>query len=368
MKLRSKIGLGFAAFIVLAAIAVRLVLGYDADCGPPPADYRGDDAMKAARYHCYGGPEILRIEEVQKPSPGAGEVLVRVHAAGVNPLDWHYLRGTPYLMRLLAGIGRPRDNRLGVDFAGTVEAVGTDVTRFEPGDDVFGGAAGAYAEYLLVREDGAIARKPQGVPFDQAAGVAIAGVTALQGLRDKGRIEAGDRVLINGASGGVGSFAVQIAKAYGADVTGVCSTRNLERVLALGADHVIDYTQQSYLEGNQSFDLILDMVGNHSLTDNLDVLEPDGVLVTVGDADIGDWIDPLLGALGSLIISPFVSQEIVGFIARLDPGDLQILASMMAEGRLQTLVDSHYTLQQLPEALAYSEDGHASGKLIVELD
>jgi NADPH:quinone reductase-like Zn-dependent oxidoreductase len=368
MKLRHKIGLGLLGTLVVAIAALGVTLGYDAECTPPSDSATKGERMQAIRYRCYGGPEVLRLEDAPRPVPGEGQVLVRVQAAGVNPLDWHFMRGKPYLMRLLSGIGRPKDSRLGVDFAGTVEAVGPGTTQFAPGDEVFGGSTGAYAEYLVVGEERTIVRRPANVPPEQAATVAIAGITALQGLRDKGRLEAGDKVLINGASGGVGTFAVQIAKAMGAEVTGVCSTRNLEMVRSIGADHVIDYTRESFIEGDRRYDLILDMVGNHSLLDTVDALEPDGVLVRVGDADSGDWIDPLLGALGALIVSPFISQDIVGFIARLDRADLQILADLMAEGRLTPVIGQRYSLQEVPDAIRHSEEGHAQGKIVVAVN
>ena len=221
--------------------------------------------MKAIVSRCYGSPAVLRLENIAVPTPKDDEVLVRVRAASVNPLDWHYMRGTPYLVRTESGYGTPENPRLGVDFAGTVEAVGRNVKRFQPGDEVFGGKTGAFAEYVTIREGRAIAVKPTNVTFEQAASVPIAGLTALQALRDKGKIHAGQKVLINGASGGVGTFAVQIAKSYGAEVTGVCSTRNVELVRSLGADHVIDYTREDFTKDDQRYDLILDNVGNHTL-------------------------------------------------------------------------------------------------------
>ncbi|HZW59047.1 MAG TPA: NAD(P)-dependent alcohol dehydrogenase, partial [Woeseiaceae bacterium] len=275
MKRRYKIGLGIigVAGILVAAFAVRLA--YDSECGPAPQPPGHTALMQAVHFRCYGSPDVLTLEDTAKPTPGDGDVLVRVAAAAVNPLDWHYLRGKPYLVRLFTGIGRPKNSRLGVDFSGTVEAVGNGVTRFKPGDEVFGGARGAFAEYVTVSEDGAIAAKPANLSHKHAASVAIAAITALQGLRDQGQIAAGQRVLINGASGGVGTFAVQIAKAYGAEVTGVCSTRNLAMVRSIGADHVIDYTREDFTRSGKRYDLILDMVGNHSLLDIRHALESD---------------------------------------------------------------------------------------------
>ena len=242
---------------------------------------------------------MLRLEDVEKPVPGDDELLVRVHAAGVNPLDWHYMRGTPYLMRLSSGLRKPKDTRLGVDYAGTVEAVGRNVTRFKPGDQVFGGRSGALAQYVVAKQDGAVALKPANVSFEQAGAVAIAATTALQGLRDAGRLQTGDKVLINGASGGVGTFAVQIAKSMGAEVTAVCSTRNVELVRSLGADHVIDYTRDDYTGVDARYDVILDNVGNRSLAENRRVLEPDGryVLIGGGGPEAGKWIGPMVKPL-----------------------------------------------------------------------
>jgi NADPH:quinone reductase-like Zn-dependent oxidoreductase len=255
-----------------------------------------------------------------------------------------------------------------VDFAGTVEAVGAGVTRFSPGDAVFGGRTGAFAEYVVVREDRAVVAKPAGVSFEQAAAVPIAGLTALQGLRDRGGLEAGDKVLVNGASGGVGTFAVQIAKAYGAEVTGVCSTRNVEMVRSLGADHVIDYTQENYTDGEVRYDLILDNVGNHSLSDNRRVMSPDGVLVMVGGPKDDPWIGPLLRPAKALLMSPFVDEELAPFLARLTPEDLEVMAGLMADGKVTAVIDRRYRLDQVGEAIGYLEEGHARGKVILAPD
>lgn len=368
MKLRHKIGLGFIGTLALLILALGLALGYEKDCGQAPQHASDAGLMQAVQYRCYGGPEVLERVQLPKPVPGPDELLVRVEAAGVNPLDWHFMRGKPYLMRLMSGIGAPKDSRLGVDFAGTVEAVGANVTRFAPGDEVFGGANGAYAEYLVVAEDRAVVRKPAGVSFDEAAVAAIAGVTALQGLRDHGRLQAGQKVLVNGASGGVGTFAVQIAKAYGAEVTGVSSARNHDLLLAIGADHVIDYRTEDFTQGGQRYDLILDMISNHSLLALRHVLEPDGVVVRVGDADAGDWLGVLAGPLENLVVAPFIDPDAVGFIARLDAADLAELARLMQQGQLAPAIDRRYPLEQVPEAIRYSEEGHARGKIVIEVD
>jgi NADPH:quinone reductase-like Zn-dependent oxidoreductase len=261
----------------------------------------------------------------------------------------------------------PKDIRTGVDFAGTVEAVGKDVTRFKVGDEVFGGVNGAFGEHVVVREAGAIAIKPPGVPFDQAAAVTIAGITALQALRDKGHLHAGDKVLVNGASGGVGTFTVQIAKALGAEVTGVCSTRNLELVRALGADHVIDYTKEDFTQGAAHYNLIVDTVGNHSFSAYGHVLQPQGRLVIVGGPP-GDWIGPLAGPLKALALSPFVKNRFVTFIAQLAPADLVTLADLMQSGKVKAVIDRHYPLAQVPQAIAYLESGHARGKVLIDVD
>src|ERR1700752_3456975 len=289
MKLRYKILGVFVIVVGVGVLSLALYMSHTTPCGPTPPPPAGATLMKAAVRHCYGSPDVVRYEDIPKPSPKDDEVLVRVHAASVNPLDWHELEGTPYLVRIDDGFGKPDNPRLGVDFAGTVEAVGKSVTRFKPGDEVFGGRNGAVAEYVAVPEARAIARKPANVAFEQAASVPIAAITALQALRDKGQIHAGQKVLINGASGGVGTFAVQIAKSYGAEVTGVCSTRNLDLVRSIGADHVIDYTKQDFTRGTQRFDLIIDNVGTHSLLEYRRVLNPKGTYVMIGSTTIGNW-------------------------------------------------------------------------------
>jgi NADPH:quinone reductase-like Zn-dependent oxidoreductase len=368
MSLLRKIGWSLLGVVTVVVVALGVLLSYESECGPPPELAAGTLTMKAIHYRCYGSPDVLTLEDTALPEPGAGELRVRVRAAGVNPLDWHYLRGTPYLVRLFTGIGKPKNTRLGVDFGGTVDAVGSGVTRYRPGDAVFGGAAGAFGEYVIVREAGALAPMPDNVSFPQAASVAIAGVTAMQGLRDKGGLESGQRVLINGASGGVGTFAVQIAKSFGAEVTGVCSTRNLELVRSLGADHAVDYTQEDFTRSGKRYDLILDMVGNHGLLDLRHALAPDGVLVQVGDSEIGNWFDPLLGPLKSLVLSPFLEPEVVGFIAHLNAGDLTELAELMRTGKITPVIDRSYPLEEAPAAIRYSEEGRARGKIVVTVD
>jgi NADPH:quinone reductase-like Zn-dependent oxidoreductase len=324
--------------------------------------------MKAIVYRCYGSSNVLRFEDIEKPTAADNEILVKVRAASVNPLDWHYMRGTPYIVRMDSGLGAPEDPRLGVDFAGTVEAVGRNVKRFRPGDDVFGGRDGAFAEYVSVREDRAVVPKPANVTFEQAASVPVAAVTALQALRDKGRIRPGQTVLINGASGGVGTFAVQIAKSFGADVTGVCSTRNVNMVRSIGADHVIDYTQEDFTKGGQRYDLILDTVGNHSLLEYKRVLNPNGIFVIVGGPNNGQWIGPIATPIKALMLSPFVSQKFVPLLAELNKEDLTIMRDLMQTGKVTPVIDRRYRLSEVPAAIRYLEEGHARGKVVISME
>ena len=367
MKLRYKIANGILIILALAIFSLGLVLSHSADCEPAPEISGEAQTMKAIVYRCYGSPDVLTLEDVEKLTPGDDEVLVKVHAAAVNPLDWHYMRGSPYFIRLGSGVGAPKDIRLGVDFAGTVEAVGKDVERFKPGDEVFGGANGAFSEYVTVRDSRALAMKPANMTFEQAASVPIAAITALQALRDKGKIKTGQRVLINGASGGVGTFAVQIAKSFGAEVTGVCSTRNVEMVRSIGADHVFDYKKDDYTESGKQYDLIIDNVGNHSLLANKRVLSPEGVLVMVGGAG-GNWIGPLIRPLKAMLLSPFVGQEFVLILAQMRQDDLAILGDLMQEGKVTPVIDRSFRLSEVPAAIRYSEEGHARGKIVVSLE
>lgn len=364
MKLRYKIASGILGLLGVAVLALGLVLSHSSDCVPAPALSAGAETMKAVTYRCYGATDVLEYGDVDKPTPKDDEVLVRVRAAGVNPLDWHYMRGTPYFMRLSSGIGAPADTRLGVDFAGTVESVGKGVTRFKVGDEVFGGRSGAFAEYLTIPEDRALALKPPNVTFEQAAAVPIAAITALQALRDKGNLQSGQKVLINGASGGVGTFAVQIAKSLGAEVSGVCSARNVEMVRSIGADHVFDYRKENYTDSGEEYDLIVDMISNHSLSANRGVLSPDGKLVIVGGAS-GDWLGPLMRPIGAILQGPFVDQEMATLLARLDQEGLVFLGELMQRGAVTTVVDRSYPLADIASAIRYSEEGHARGKIII---
>ena len=367
MKLRYKIINGFLSVLCVAVVALAITISYTSECTPPPSIADGVDTMKAVVSRCYGGPESLEYLDVAKPEAGPKDIVVEVKAAAVNPLDYHYMRGSPYLMRLSAGIGSPSDQRMGVDFAGVVVEVGGEVTKLAVGDAVFGGGSGAFAEYVVIPEDRAVAAKPDNVSFEEAAAIPIAAVTALQALRDDGRLMRGEKVLINGASGGVGTYAVQIAKAFGAEVHGVCSTRNVESVRALGADHVFDYKNVNYTETDNEYDLIVDMVGNHSLTANRRVLKPQGRMVLVGGPK-GNWLAPLWPPLKAMMLSPFIDQEIGMILARLKGDDLEYLASLMSDGRLTSRVDTRYPLSETAEALRYLETKRARGKVIIAMD
>src|SRR3989442_2500753 len=329
-----------------------------------------NNPMKAIVYCDYGLPN-LKLTDVEKPTPAADQLLVKVRAASVNPLDWHFIEGTPKIMRAMGvGLRKPKDTRLGVDFAGTVEAAGKNVTQFKPSDEVFGGRDGAFAEYVCPRASRAVALKPANLTFEQAASVNIAGITALQAIRDKGKVQPGQKVLINGASGGVGTFAVQIAKSFGADVTGVCSTRNVEMVRSIGADHVVDYTKQDYTQEDftkrgQRYDLILDCVGNHSLLAHRRALNPNGVCVVAGAKGLWDF---LTRALTAPVLSRLVSQKFVTFIAKLNKQDLTIMRELMATGKVTPVIDRRYSLSEVPEAIRYLETRHARGKVVITLE
>jgi NADPH:quinone reductase-like Zn-dependent oxidoreductase len=327
--------------------------------------------MKAITYCAYGLTN-LKLEDVEKPVPKDDEVLVRVRAASVNPYDWHFVEGTPKIIRLMGvGLRKPKDTRVGVDFAGTVEAVGKNVTQYKPGDEVFGGRGGAFAEYVCRRATGAIALKPANVTFEQAAALNIAGITALQGIRDKGKVQAGQKVLVNGASGGVGTFAVQIAKSFGANVTGVCSTRNVDLVKSLGADQVIDYTKEDFTKGNERYDVILDNVGTgHSLSEYRKVLAPNGKYVLIGGGGVGEQglLGGLARALWASIVSKLWKQQMGMMMADPSTKDLTLLGELTQEGKLKPVIDRTYKLEEVPQALAYLEQGHARGKVIITMD
>jgi NADPH:quinone reductase-like Zn-dependent oxidoreductase len=367
MKLRYVIAGSVLMLVTVPLIALAIALSYEADCAPAPALPDGATPMKAIVYRCYGPAEVLELETVEKPAPTDDEILVRVRAAAVNPLDWHRMRGEPYLMRRDAGIGAPKDERMGVDFAGAVEAVGKSVTKFKPGDEVFGLRTGAFAEYVAIGEDRNVVLKPANATFEEAAAIPIAAVTALEALRDQGRVHAGQKVLINGASGGVGTYAVQIAKSFGADVTGVCSTRNVSMVRSLGADHVIDYTKEDFTKGEERYDMIFDTVGNHPLLAYRNVLQPQGILVTIGGGSPGrdKWIGAMLRPMKIRMAQSFASQQLVTFRSDPDKQDLTFLGNLMQEGRLRSMIDRRYTLSETPAAIDYVETGRARGKVVI---
>jgi NADPH:quinone reductase-like Zn-dependent oxidoreductase len=367
MTRSSRILLVLTILVTLGAASLAIALSHDSPCSAPQPNPPSAARMKAVMSRCYGAPDVLTLEEIAKPIPKDDEVLVRVHAAALNPLDWHYMRGKPWIMRLASGIGTPEDMRVGVDYAGTVEAVGKSVTRFKPGDAVFGAKGGALAEYVAVRESRTIVLKPSNLSFEQAAGVPIAAVTALQALRDKGHIQPGQKVLINGASGGVGTFAVQIAKSFGAEVTGVCSTRNVEMVRSIGADHVVDYKREDFTQSGQHYDLILDNVGNRSLSDVRRVLQPKGVLVMVGGQNDNPFLGPLTQSIKAQVVAPFVSQELAFFLSDMNVNDLQFLSGLLQAGKVTPVIDRFYPLSDAPRAMRYLEEGRARGKIIIKV-
>jgi len=350
VKLRYKILNVILIVVAVGVVSLAFSLSHDSPCGAAPSLPANAKLMKAIVYRCYGSPDVLRFEDVEKPTPADDQLLVKVHAASVNPLDWHYMRGTPYLVRTDSGFGKPTDPRLGVDFAGTVEAVGKNVKRFKPG------------------EERAVVLKPGNVTFEQAASVPIAGITALQALRDKGQIHPGQKVLINGASGGVGTFTVQLAKSFGAEVTGVCSTRNVALVQSLGADHVIDYTREDFTKGGERYDLIVDTVGNHPLLEYRRVLAPKGMFILIGAPNEGRWLGGVSVMLKAMLLSPFVSQKFAPFLAELNQEDLTILRDLMQAGKLTPVIDRRYKLSEAPAAIRYLEQGHARGKVVIHVE
>jgi NADPH:quinone reductase-like Zn-dependent oxidoreductase len=313
--------------------------------------------MKAIRYYKYGPPDVLALEDVDVPAVGPHDVLVRVRAASVNPLDYLFMRGTPYLVRGRLGLSRPKANGLGADMAGQVEAVGKDVTEFQPGDEVFGSRSETFAEYVSIPEDGVLLAKPANLTFEQAASVGVAAFTALQALRDKGHVRPGHKVLVNGAAGGVGTFAVQIAKALGAEVTGVCSTRNVEMVASIGADHVVDYTNQDFTRAEQRYDLLVDTVASRTPWECRRVLAPKGILVGVGGrpSDL----------FRMLLLSSVVSQTMTPLLAHQDRDDLVVLRELLEDGKVTPVIDRTYPLNEVPEAIRYLEHGHARGKVVI---
>jgi len=325
--------------------------------------------MKAIVYTEYGSPDVLQFKDVEKPAPKENEVLVKIHAASANPADWHTMRGTPFLARLVNGLFKPKHPRLGADVAGRVEAVGRNVTQFQVGDDVFGclslNAMSSFAEYVCANED-ALALKPAKTTFEQAAAVPLAALTALQGLRNQGQIQPGQKVLINGASGGVGTFAVQIAKSCGAEVTGVCSTKNLDMVRSIGADHVIDYTKEDFTQNGQQYDLIFCAVGNRSITDYKRALKPQGICVVAG-------FTALRLLFEHMILGPRRSKaggQRVGLMPTMKPNkkDLVFVKELLEAGKIIPVIDRRYPLSETAEAIRYLETGHAKGKVVISIE
>lgn len=359
-----------SAGTILLGLVAWLFIAYwlsTNDCNRNPAT--PNNPMKAI-VNCEYGVESLQLRELEKPTPNENEVLVRVRAASINPADGHLIRGV-WLMRPVLGMRKPKNIRFGTDFAGVVEAVGRNVTDFKPGDEVFGAALGAVADYVCVRADKGIVLKPANITFEQAGSVAIAGLTALQGLRDKGHLEAGQKVLVNGASGGVGTFTVQIAKAFGAEVTGVCSTRNVDLVKSIGADHVIDYTKENFTKTDQHYDMIYDLVGNHSFSERRQILPSNGICVIAGMGGAGlhpgSW-GRLIGNFSAAFQSNFTSQKFVTYIAKLTKADLNVLRELMQSEKVSPVIDRTYKMSETQAAVRYLEEGHARGKVVIVME
>ena len=361
-------------FLKWSALAILLILfGWfqfaywtsTNDCGRSIPS--GSERMKAIRYCEYGSPDVLKVAEVEKPVPNENELQVRVRAASLNFIDVGLVRG-PWVLRLLSGLRKPKFTGFGLDFAGVVEAVGKNVTEFKPGDEVFGGKLGSVAEYICVRQE-RVALKPANVTFEQAGAVKHAGLTALQGLRT-GKIHAGQKVLINGASGGVGTFALQIAKAFNTEVTAVVSTRNVEIARKLGADHVIDYTKEDFSKGEERYDLLFDNVQNHSMAERRRVLTSDGICVLAGIGSAGP-IRPQLAriarGLGAALWSRFTDHKFAQYTTTMNQADLKFLSDLMAEGKVTPFVEKTYPLAETAEALRYFEQGHARGKIVIAI-
>jgi NADPH:quinone reductase-like Zn-dependent oxidoreductase len=325
--------------------------------------------MKAAVCRKYGPPkDVVQIEEIAKPVPKDDEVLIRVVAASVNPVDG-MVKGRPYLIRMMSGLGKPREPGIGHDVAGKIEEVGRNITQFKPGDEVFGVCRGACAQYACASEANVVA-KPANATFEQAASTPVAALTALQGLRDKGKIQAGQKVLINGAAGGVGTFAVQIAKSFGADVTAVCSTRNVEMLRSIGADHVVDYTREDFTKGGQRYDLFFDLASNHPLRVCRRLLKPGGVYVVGGVLGVpeGRPMAAVARMFEPAVMSRFVKEKMVAFIAKVDQADLRVIGELIANGKVKPMIDRRYSLSEVAEAMEYLGTRHARGKVIVTVD
>jgi NADPH:quinone reductase-like Zn-dependent oxidoreductase len=322
-----------------------------------------EDVIKAIVQDRYGSPDVLRLKDIDKPVPEDNEVLVRVRAAAVNIGNWHVLRGIPYAMRPAVGLFKPKHEIPGLDLAGQVEAVGGSVKQFQPGDEVFGWCNGAFAEYACAEENNLLA-KPSNLTLEQAAAVGDSAFTALDAVRDQGMVQPGQRVVINGASGGVGTFAVQIAKSFGADVTGVCSTKNVEMVRSIGANRVIDYTKEDFAQADQRYDVMLDLVGNRSLSDCMGTLSRQGTYVLVGVSDMDRWFG-LARQIKALSLSPFVRQRVRVFLVRHNRADLAVLKELVEAGKVTPVIDRRYPLRDVPEALRYQGEGHSRGKIVI---
>jgi NADPH:quinone reductase-like Zn-dependent oxidoreductase len=357
--------------LVIAGIAIFIAYWRSTnDC----EHYTGTskNPMKAV-VHCeYGTPDVLQVKDIEKPTPDDTQLLVRVRAASLNPLDGHMMRGM-LLARLMGnGLRKPKDTRIGVDYSGVVEAIGKNVTQYKVGDEVFGARTGSLAQYICAKADRAACLKPSTMTFEEGATIGVAASTALQGLRDHGHLQSGQKVVINGASGGVGTFAVQIAKAMGAEVTGVCSTRNLDLVKSLGADHVIDYTKEDFTKGDQRYDVLFDNVQNHTFSERRRALTPNGICLNVGLGGAGwreDTAVHLVRSFTTPLMSKFTKQKFTFFVSELNHNDLAYLADLMQSGKMKPVIDRTYkSLTETPEALAYLEEGHARGKVVIAVE
>jgi NADPH:quinone reductase-like Zn-dependent oxidoreductase len=367
MSILSKILAGVGVAMLVAAAALAVAVSHNSACGTAPAGAI-NLPMKAAVQRCYGSPDVVHIENLARPVPADHELLIRVHESSVNPLDWHLMRGEPYLVRSQSGWDTPTHIQMGTDFAGTVEAVGKLVTRFKPGDEIFGTGDGAFGQYLRSRDDAALALRPADVSVEEAATLPVAGVTALQALRDRGALRAGQRVLINGAGGGVGTFAVQIAKAMGGDVTAVTNTGSLGLMRSIGADHVIDYTRENFTRSGIHYDLIIDLSGTQSLNDYRRALAPTGTYVLAGNTDKGRWLGPMAGFGVLMVESKFVNRKLLMVMAHIGVADLATLADLVHNGKIKPVIDRRYGLAQVADAIRYLETGHARGKVMVTVD
>ena len=359
--------LKWSAGVILLALVIWVFIAYWMSTNECFRNASAPTNPMKAIVHCeYGSPDVLELKDVETPVPNDNQLLVRVRAVAVNPLDLT-ITG-PLALRPISGLRKPKETRVGVDYSGTVEAVGKNVTNFKPGDEVFGGKTGSFAEHICVLADRAVVAKPSNVTFEQAAAVPVAAITALQGLRDKGHIQPGQKVLVNGASGGVGTFAVQIAKSFGAEVTGVCSTRNVDLVRSIGADHVIDYTKEDFTNGTEHYDLIFDLVCNHSFAERRRVLTPHGICVMAGIGGAG-WHDGILGKivgeLYAIARARFIEQKFVAYIASFNQKDMMTLAELLQSGKIKPVIDRTYKLSEVSKALWYLQEGHARGKVVL---